>query len=109
MSEEQNAVETNDGTWTGLKKTIIGVLTTIIMGAGTYITTTLFNGGGEEKTEQSAQAPAPVVVNIENTNQQKQMTAPSGNTTIIKERVVEKAVESKKTEKNKSETEDSPW
>ena len=37
------------------------------------------------------------------------MAAPSGNTTIIKERVVEKAVETKKTEKNKSETEDSPW
>lgn len=109
MSEEQNVVETNDGTWTGLKKTIIGVLTTIIMGAGTYITTTIFNGGGDEKTEQPTQAAAPVVVNIENTNQQKQMAVPAGNTTIIKERVVEKAVESKKTEKNKSETEDSPW
>ena len=32
MSEETQ--ETNDGTWSGLKKTIIGTLTTVIAGGG---------------------------------------------------------------------------
>ena len=47
MSEEQN-VETNDGTWSGLKKTIIGVISTAVLAGGTYLTTHLL-GGGEEK------------------------------------------------------------
>lgn len=110
MSEEN--VETNDGTWSGLKKTIIGTLTTLIAGGGTWLGVQLFNGGGHEssepKTEQVAPAPAPVIVNVqqnqENTQQQKNV-AP---TTIIRERVIEKPVE-KKEEKKKSETEDAPW
>ena len=48
MSEETN----NDGTWSGLKKTIIGTLATVVTEGGAWIGTTLF-GGGEE-------APAPV-------------------------------------------------
>ena len=71
MSEETNETQdTNDGTWSGLKKTIIGVATTAIMAGGTYFTTTLFGGGNSEdkeehKTEQAA--PAPVIVNVQQT------------------------------------------
>jgi len=88
MSEETQ----NDGTWSGLKKTIIGTLSTAVLAGGTYVTTTLFGGGddkAETKTEQAAPAPAPVVINLENnnTNQQKQS---GGTNTIIKERVIEK-------------------
>lgn len=110
MSDEQN-VETNDGTWSGLKKTLIGTLSTAVLAGGTWITTTLFNGGDdkeEAKTEQAA--PAPVInVNLENnnTNQQKQS---GGTNTIIRERVVEKPVEKKEEKKEKkSETKDAPW
>jgi hypothetical protein len=48
MSEETNAPETNDGTWSGLKKTIIGTLTTVIAGGGVWVSTLLFGGGAEE-------------------------------------------------------------
>jgi len=93
MSEEQ------EGGLSGLKKTIIGVATTAVTAAGVYLTTNInkFFGVEEEtevKTEQVIEAPAPVnnttpapiVVNIENTNQQKQ----SGGETKVVERVIEK-------------------
>jgi uncharacterized membrane protein len=49
MSEEQE----NDGTWSGLKKTIIGTISTAILAGGTYVTTQLFGGGDEEETRTS--------------------------------------------------------
>ena len=61
MSEEQN-VETNDGTWSGLKKTIIGAISTAVLAGGTWFTTHLLGGGEEEhKTEQAAPAAASVI------------------------------------------------
>jgi flagellar basal body-associated protein FliL len=77
MSEETN----NEGGLSGLKKTIIGTLGTVVTAGGIWLTTHL--GGGEStdkeevKTEQVAPAPvAPVVINLQNnnTNQQKQQT-----------------------------------
>lgn len=107
MSEEVQGH--NDGTWSGLQKTLVGTLGTLITGGGTWLGVTLFNGASsdkeETKTEQVAPAPAPVInVNLENnnTNQQKQT---GGTTTVIKERVVEKPAKAEK----KSETEDAPW
>jgi hypothetical protein len=109
MSEEQK-VETNDGTWSGLKKTIIGVLSTAVLGIGGWATNHFMGGGEEHKTEQAAPAAQPVInVNLENnnTNQQKQS---GGTNTIIKERVVEKAAPAAKEKPaKKSETEDAPW
>ena len=81
MSEELE--QHNDGTWSGLKKTIVGVATTAIMGLGTWGVTQLTGGGDEPAPVQQA---APVI-NITNSNQQQQS---AGGTTIIKERVVEK-------------------
>lgn len=113
MSEETQ--ETNDGTWSGLKKTIIATLTTIITGGGAYLGTTLFGGqqdSNETKTEQVAPAPqpvaAPITINVqqnqENTQQQK-TTAP----TIIKERVIEKQVPAKEEKKKEEPKEEAPW
>ena len=82
MSEETQ--DHNDGTWSGLKKTIIGLVTTVVLGVGGVITNK-FIGGGEESAPVQQAAP---VINITNSNQQQQQ--PSGNPTIIKERVVEK-------------------
>lgn len=83
MSEELE--QSNDGTWSGLKKTIIGTLSTVVLGAGTWLGTTLF-GGGEDKAETPAPAAQPTIV-INNTQQQQQ--AAGGGTKVI-ERVVEK-------------------
>lgn len=110
MSEETQ--ETNDGTWSGLKKTIIGTLTTVIAGGGVWVSTLIF-GGHEEpkeetKTEQAAPAAQPAInINVDNSSKNN---AGGGTNTIIKEKttVVEKPVPAKE-DKKKSETEDSPW
>ena len=89
MSEEMN-----DGTWSGLKKTIIGTLSTVVAGGGTWLGVTLFGGGHEEpkeetKTEQAAPAAAPVIVNVQQ-NQENKQKIENGGPTVIRERVVEK-------------------
>jgi len=109
MSEEQN-VETNDGTWSSLKKTIVGAVSTAVLAGGTWVTTTLFGGGHDKEETKTEQVAQPIInVNLENnnTNQQKQS---GGTNTIIKERVVEKAAPAKEEKPaKKSETEDAPW
>jgi hypothetical protein len=75
MSEE---VEKSEGTWSGLKKTIIGVASTAVVAVGTWATSLL---GGGDKAEPAPQQAAPVI-NITNSNQQQ---AAAGKTVIIKE------------------------
>ena len=83
MSEEVESA--NDGTLSGLKKTIIGVITTAIMGLGTWGITQITGGGDEPAPVQQA---APVI-NITNSNQQSQSSG--GTTKIIeREKIVEK-------------------
>ena len=92
MSEEVE--NSNDGTLSGLKKTIIGVITTAVMGLGTWGITQLTGGGDEPAPVQQA---APVI-NITNSNQQSQ--AAGGTTKIIeRERVVEKPAAAPKPKK----------
>ena len=81
MSEELE--QSNDGTWSGLKKTVIGVVTTAVMGLGTWGVTQIT--GGDEPAPAPAAAP---VINITNSNQQAQQAA--GGTTVIKEKIIEK-------------------
>ena len=82
MSEELE--QSNDGTWSGLKKTIVGVATTAVMGLGTWGVTQITGGGDEPAPVQAAP-----VINITNSNQQTQ--AAGGTTKIIeREKVVEK-------------------
>ena len=84
MSEEVE--NSNDGTWSGLKKTIIGVATTAIMGLGTWGVTQITGGGDEPAPAQAAP-----VINITNSNQQSQAAGGGGTTKIIeREKVVEK-------------------
>jgi len=101
MSEETH----NDGTWSGLKKTIIGTLSTAVLGVGTWFSTTFLGVNQEDKeeakTEQSTQAQpaaAPVVINLQNNNTQQQ-SSNNGGTTVIKERVVEKTAPAPKPKK----------
>jgi hypothetical protein len=81
MSEETQ----NDGTWSGLKKTIVGVAGTVVTAGGVWITTLL---GGGDKEAAPAPAPAPVI-NIQNNQTQQQ--AAGGKTVIIKEKAAEPA------------------
>ena len=107
MSEE--AESSNDGTLSGLKKTIIGVLTTAVMGLGTWGVTQITGGGGEEPAPTQQAAP---VINITNSNEQQQQQS-GGGTTVIKERVVEKpaapAEKPKKTEGDEFKEEAPKW
>ena len=99
MSEEIQ----NDGSMDSLKKTIIGAIGTLVTAAGVWASTHLFGGETEHKEEvktEVAAPAAPIVVNIANTNQQKQTTAP---TTIIREKVVEKPAKKEKAE------DENPW
>jgi hypothetical protein len=100
MAEELE--ENNDGTWTGLKKTIIGVATTAVMGLGTWGVTQITGGGDEPAPVQQA---APVI-NITNSNQQSQQSSGGGGKTVIikeKETVKEPAKPVKKKEGDKEE------
>ena len=93
MSEEVE--NSNDGTMSGLKKTIIGVITTAVMGLGTWGITQITGG---DKDETPVQQAAPVI-NITNSNQQSQ-SAGGGTTKIIeREKVVEKPAAAPKPKK----------
>ena len=81
MSEETE--DHNDGTWTGLKKTIIGLLTTAVLGAGGVVTSK-FIGGEEEAAPVQQQTP--IIIN--NTNQQQQQSG-GKETVIIREKSAE--------------------
>jgi hypothetical protein len=92
MSEETQ--ETNDGTWSSLRKTIVGTLSTVIAGGGTWLGVMLYGGGDEEpkeetKTEQTA-GQAPITINVQQNQENKQKTENNGGGTVIRERVVEK-------------------
>ena len=103
MSEELE--QSNDGTWSGLKKTIIGVATTAVMGLGTWGVTQIT--GGDEPAPAPAAAP---VINITNSNQQSQ-AAGSGKTVINKEKetVKEKPAPAKKKEGDEFKEEAPKW
>ena len=104
MAEEVE--NSNDGTMSGLKKTIIGVVTTAVMGLGTWGVTQL-TGGGNEAAPAPAAAP---VINITNSNQQSQ-SAGGGKTVIIKEKetVKETAPKPKKKEGDEFKEEAPKW
>ena len=76
MSEE---VE-QESTGKSFKNIIIGLVSTVTLGIGGFITNKL-TGGGDEAAPAPAAAP---VINITNSNQQQQ--AAGGKTVIIKEK-----------------------
>ena len=100
MSEEVE--NSNDGTMSGLKKTIIGVITTAVMGLGTWGITQITGGGNE-----AAPAPAAPVINITNSNNQQQSTG-GGKTVIIKEKETVKEAPAKKKKEGDEFKEEAP-
>ena len=101
MAEEVE--NSNDGTMSGLKKTIIGVITTAVMGLGTWGITQITGGDKEAAPVQAAP-----VINITNSNQQSQ-AAGGGTTKIIeREKVVEKEKPAAKPKKEADEFKEKP-
>jgi hypothetical protein len=109
MSEEQTQ-ETNDGTWSGLKKTIIGTLTTVIAGGGVWVSTLIFGGGDEPAEETKTEQPAgqPVIVNVQQNQENKQKVENGGGTHVI-ERVVEKPAATQVQPEKPKKVEEESW
>lgn len=81
MSEEVE--NSNDGTWSGLKKTIVGVAGTVVTAGGVWLTTLL--GGGDKAEPAPAQQPV-INLNVANNNTQNQSNGGGGKTVIVKEK-----------------------
>ena len=102
MAEEVE--NSNDGTMSGLKKTIIGVITTAVMGLGTWGITQITGGDKEAAPVQAAP-----VINITNSNQQSQ-AAGGGKTVIIKEKeTIKEVAKPKKKEGDEFKEEAPKW
>lgn len=87
-----------------IKNILIGLVSTVTLGVGGFITNKL-TGGEEEAKVETVAAPAPVI-NITNTNQQKQEQAAPGKTVIIKEKAAPAA---QPAPEKKKESEEDPW
>ena len=92
MSEETNVTE-SEGTWSGLKKTIIGTLTTVIAGGGVWVSTLIFGGGDEPAEETKTEQPAsqPVInLNVQQNQENKQKTENNNGGGVVRERIIER-------------------
>lgn len=108
MSEEQEG-------GTSIKSILIGLVSTITIAVGGFITNKLTGGEEEAKTEVAAPAP---VINITNSNQQQQSagktivinrSAPANAAPAAKSAPAAKPVEPKKTETEKRKEEGLEW
>jgi hypothetical protein len=102
MAEEQQ----EESTGKSFKNIIIGLVSTVTLGIGGFITNKL-TGGDDEKPAATQAAP---VINITNSNQQSQ-AAGGGKTVIIKEKetVKEKPAPVKKKEGDEFKEEAPKW
>jgi hypothetical protein len=103
MSEETQ----QEGTWSSLKKTIVGTLATVVTAGGAWLGSTLFGGG----SENAQPAPAQPNIIINNTQQQQQAASGGGKTVVIKEKetVKEAAPKPKKKEGDEFKEEAPKW
>ena len=98
----------NDGTMSGLKKTIIGTVSTLVVGGGTFLMSYL------QKPKENDKAATPASQQSININipQQQQAAAAAGKTVIIKEKNGETAKPSpapKKKDGDEFKKEDPKW
>ena len=104
MSEETQQ-DHNDGTWSGIKKTIVGTIGTVVAGGGVWLSTLLFGGHSEEPAQVQ---PAQPSIIINNTQQQQQQSAP-GKTVIIKEKSTESAKPAEPAKPKKEFSDEPKW
>ena len=98
MAEEQE-----ESTGKSFKNIIIGLVSTVTLGIGGFITNKL-TGGDDEKPAVQQAAP---VINI--TNSQTQQAASGGKTVIIKEKAAEPAKPVKKKEGDEFKEKPAAW
>ena len=98
MAEEQE-----ESTGKSFKNIIIGLVSTVTLGIGGFVTNKL-TGGGDEKPAVQQAAP---VINI--TNSQTQQAASGGKTIIIKEKAAEPAKPVKKKEGDEFKEKPAAW
>ena len=103
MSEETQQ-DHNDGTWSGIKKTIVGTIGTVVAGGGVWLSTLLFGGHSEEPAQAQPAQPSIII----NNTQQQQQAAP-GKTVIIKEKSTEPAKPAEPAKPKKEFSEDPKW
>ena len=111
MSEEN---ENSQEGWSGIKKAIIGAITTALTAGGAWFATHLPGGEDKEeaKTEQASPAAAPVEINVQQNQENKQQTKNSagGSPQVIRERVIEKqAPAAESAPKKQDKDEEDPW
>jgi hypothetical protein len=108
MSEEQEG-------GTSIKSILIGLVSTVTIAVGGFITNKL-TGGEEEESKTEVAAPAPVI-NITNSNQQSQQQS-AGKTIIVNQKTPvakstpkseAKPIEPKKTDTEKRKEEGLEW
>ena len=99
MSDEQQEQSTGGS----MKNVIIGFVSTVTLGLGTWVTTKLT--GGDDKEAAPVQQAAPVI-NINNTQQQQQ--AAGSKTVIIKEKETSKPAAPAKPKKEGDEFKEKP-
>ena len=97
MAEEQE-----ESTGKSFKNIIIGLVSTVTLGVGGFITNKL-TGGDDEKAATPAAAP---VINIQNTQTQQ---AAGGKTVIIKEKSAQPAPAPKKKEGDEFKEKPAQW
>ena len=98
MAEEQE-----ESTGKSFKNIIIGLVSTVTLGIGGFVTNKL-TGGGDEKPAVQQAAP---VINI--TNSQTQQAASGGKTVIIKEKAAEPAKPVKKKDGDEFKEKPAAW
>jgi len=92
-----------ESTGKSFKNIIIGLVSTVTLGIGGFVTNKL-TGGDDEKPAVQQAAP---VINI--TNSQTQQAAAGGKTVIIKEKAAEPAKPVKKKDGDEFKKEDPKW
>ena len=98
MAEEQQEQSTGGS----IKNIIIGLVSTITLGVGGWVTTKLTGG---DKEEDKPAATTPIIIN---NNNQQQQSAGGGKTVIVKEKTVEKPAAPAKPKKDGDEFKEKP-
>ena len=99
MAEEQE-----ESTGKSFKNIIIGLVSTVTLAVGGFITNKL-TGGGDKEAPATQQAAPSIIIN----NSQQQQTASGGKTVIIKEKAAEPAKPVKKKDGDEFKEKPAAW
>ena len=93
-----------ESTGKSFKNIIIGLVSTVTLGIGGFVTNKL-TGGGDKEAPATQQAAPSIIIN----NSQQQQTASGGKTVIIKEKAAEPAKPVKKKDGDEFKEKPAAW